>query len=66
MVSTISQLCLQYEQAKHIPGLQKYLLISPRPSNRLLAVLKNILEPKQWKNRTQDKTPRNLEDISLQ
>jgi hypothetical protein len=37
-----------YEQANHIRGPQTNFTVSPRPSNSLLAILKNILELKQW------------------
>jgi hypothetical protein len=37
-----------FEQANHIQGPQTNFTVSPRPSNGLLAILKNILELKQW------------------
>jgi hypothetical protein len=41
------------ELTLNIEGLRKYLFISHRPKS-LLAILKNILELKQWTNRKQE------------
>jgi hypothetical protein len=41
------------ELTLHIEGLGKNLFISQRPKS-LLAILKNILELKQWTNRNQE------------
>jgi hypothetical protein len=43
-----------YEHAIPIPGPRKKFFIPPRLSNSLLAILKHILELKQWTNRNKD------------
>jgi hypothetical protein len=43
-----------YKQAKHYRGPQTNLTFSPRPLTSLLAILKNILELKEWTNSNQE------------
>jgi hypothetical protein len=43
-----------HELANHILGPQTNFTFSPRPSNSLLAILKNISDLEHWTNRNQE------------